>query len=59
MTPLELKQAARKLFGYGWQTRLARELEVNTSTVRRWVAGTVPIPGPVKVAIRFWLSGKI
>ena len=56
MTPDDLQVAGKKLFGYGWQTRLARELDVTSRTVNRWAAGAVPIPGPVKVAVRLWLQ---
>ena len=57
MTPDDLREAGKKLFGYGWQTRLAKELEVDRRTVRRWVSGAVPIPGTVKVVIKLWLAG--
>jgi hypothetical protein len=47
------------LFGaWGWQTRLAEALEVDGSTVRRWVSGAVPVPGPVKVAMRLMLEAR-
>jgi DNA-binding transcriptional regulator YdaS (Cro superfamily) len=52
MTPDELKEAGRALFGNGWQTRLAEQLGVDGSTVRRWVSGAVPIPNPAAAAIR-------
>lgn len=52
MTPTELSEAGRKLYGYGWQTRLAETLKVDGSTVRRWVSGAVPVPGPVEIAVR-------
>jgi hypothetical protein len=53
MQPNELTALAVELFGaYGWQTRLAERLEVDGSTVRRWVSGAVPIPNPVAVAVR-------
>lgn len=56
MTPEELRKAGVELFGeHGWQTRLAERLEVDGSTVRRWISGTVPIPGPVKAAVECWL----
>jgi DNA-binding transcriptional regulator YdaS (Cro superfamily) len=56
MSPDELAEAGRRLYGYGWQTRLAEDLGVNGSTVRRWVSGAVPIPGPVEAAIRCFLK---
>lgn len=59
MNQSELRRLAIQLFGeYGWQTRLAEALEVDGSTVRRWVSGAVPIPNPVAVAVRC-LAGKV
>jgi len=53
MKPDELRTLCVELYGaYGWQTRLAEALKVDGSTVRRWVSGAVPIPGPVSVAVR-------
>ncbi len=57
MTADELKLAGRALYGHGWQTRLADELDVDGSTVRRWVSGQVPVPGPAAAAIRCFLRG--
>lgn len=57
MTPDELRKACVKLYGeWGWQTRLAEALEVDGSTVRRWVSGAVPIPGPVSAAVKCFLE---
>lgn len=59
LTPDELRQVGAALFGeWGWQTRLAEALEVDGSTVRRWVSGAVPVPNPVKVALRLMLEQK-
>lgn len=53
MKTSELRKLAIALYGErGWQTRLAEALEVDGSTVRRWVSGAVPIPNPVAVALR-------
>ena len=52
MTAEELQKAGVELYGsWGWQTRLAENLLVDGSTVRRWVSGAVPIPGPVEAAV--------
>lgn len=58
MTPEELKKIGKKLYGYGWQTRMAEALEVDGSTVRRWVSGAVPIPGPAAAALRCFMREK-
>jgi DNA-binding transcriptional regulator YdaS (Cro superfamily) len=59
LTRDELCAAGRTLYGrWGWQTRLAEALGVNGSTVRRWVAGVTPVPGPVAVAVRGLLENK-
>ncbi|HEX9472484.1 MAG TPA: helix-turn-helix transcriptional regulator [Bradyrhizobium sp.] len=45
-TPTLLEIAGLALFGPQWQSELARQLDVNDRTLRRWFAGTVePSPG--------------
>ena len=57
MNPEQLRAACVKLYGsHGWQTRLSEDLRVDGSTVRRWVSGAVPIPGPVEAAVRCFLE---
>jgi len=52
MTGDELKSTAIKIYGkWGWQTKLAAALGVNASSVRRWVSGELPVPGPVSAAV--------
>lgn len=58
MTPDELKDAGTRLYGWGWQTALAKALKVDASTVRRWVSGAVAVPGPADAAIRCMLREK-
>ena len=40
----EFKRVGADLFGNSWQTRMARLLGVDGSSVRRWVGGAVPVP---------------
>jgi len=57
LSPDDLRIIGETLFGpWGWQTRLAEALEVDGSTVRRWISGAVPAPHPVKVALRLMLE---
>lgn len=57
MTPEELRGIGERLYGnWGWQTRMAETLRVDGSTVRRWLAGKVAIPGPVEVALELLLK---
>lgn len=57
MTPAQLREAGERLYGaWGWQTKLAKALGVNGSTVRRWVSGAVPVPGPAEAAIKCFLA---
>lgn len=44
MTPAILRQAGEALYGPHWQTALARALQVNDRTMRRWIAGDSPLP---------------
>ncbi len=44
----DFKRLGAELLGYGWQTRLAKALGIDASTVRRWVSGALPVqPGAV------------
>jgi hypothetical protein len=40
LSPALLREVGTALYGLQWQTELARALDVNNRTVRRWVAGT-------------------
>lgn len=48
----ELMRLGPLLFGvYGWQTKVARSLMVDGSTVRRWISGDSEVPGPAIAAL--------
>ena len=45
MTETELLNAtASALYGAHWQNALARALDINERTVRRWASGEAPVP---------------
>ena len=51
MTPPTLRKIIKRLFPEGGgQTKLARKLGVDPSTVRRWLSGST-IPKPTIIAI--------
>jgi hypothetical protein len=57
MSPTELAVIGIALYGkWGWQTRMAEALGIDASTVRRYVSGAVPIPGPIEAALRCFQS---
>ena len=39
-----LQEAAHAVWGSTWQACLARRMNVNSRTVRRWAAGDSPLP---------------
>lgn len=53
-----LIDAGTALYGkHGWQTKLAAALNVDTSTIRRWMYANV-VPGPAEAAIKCFLREK-
>lgn len=56
MSATTFHSACLEIFGtqYGWQTRVARALGTDRSSVSRWLSGTAPVPGPVRAAMRTW-----
>ena len=44
MTNEHFREIGEDLYGYGWQSRLARALGMDGSTIRRWVSGSIPVP---------------
>jgi hypothetical protein len=61
MTTNELREAGFKLFGpdRGWQSRLADALGSDRASVTRWLAGQVPVPGPVAAAVTCWMKNGV
>lgn len=57
MSAAEFHAACLEVFGegYGWQSRVANALGTDRSSVSRWLSGTVPVPGPVRAAMRTWV----
>lgn len=51
MTPTELETRAAAMYGADWQSQLARRIDVDARTVRRWKAGDREIPGWVDVVL--------
>jgi len=56
MSPVELEKIASRVFGYGWQTKLAAHLEISDRSVRRFVSGQQPIPPGVAQQVRTLVS---
>jgi hypothetical protein len=53
MTGRELVRLGRKIYGgRGWQTAMAIMLEVDTSTIRRWIA-TDRVPKSAELALKY------
>lgn len=54
MNPSEFAKLAIMIFGErGWERALSEALKVDELTVRRWVSGHTPIPGPAAAALHF------
>lgn len=46
------------LYGPRWQSEIARALDVDDRTIRRWVAGDSPIPNGVNVDLLRLLTDR-
>ena len=46
MTATELHELGEKTYGWGWQTRLARELQISLRQMQRYAADETPVPAP-------------
>jgi hypothetical protein len=52
MKAKELVEIGQRLYGNrGWQTKMAAALEIDTSTIRRWIYAN-SVPGPAAAALR-------
>lgn len=47
MTIKQLEELAEKVFGAGWQSKLARHIDANPRTIRRWASGDIMVPSVV------------
>jgi hypothetical protein len=56
--PSMLAECGESLFGKQWRVELAQALDVSERTVRRWAAGTSPVPGDVWLEINSLLSNR-
>lgn len=59
MTPTDLTIHGERLYGPHWRQPLASALQVNITTLRRWEAGTIAIPGPADLAIRLLVERSV
>ncbi len=48
----EFSKIGADLFGSSWQTRMARALGVDGSSVRRWLSGKIPVPAVIDAYLR-------
>jgi hypothetical protein len=59
MNGQQLKEALITLYGErGWQTKAARALGVDDSSIRRWIGGQIGVPGPVAAAVACFLERR-
>lgn len=59
LPPTLLRRIGAALWGEPFQGRLADELEVSPRTVRRWLAGDMPIPTGVEVQLFFMIQDRL
>jgi DNA-binding transcriptional regulator YdaS (Cro superfamily) len=59
MTPSDLIDIGKRLFGNNWRVPLAAELGVNRETVGRWARGEHTIPPYVALAIEALKQRKV
>ncbi len=53
MKTAQFSKTCRSIYGKtGWQDALAKDLDVDSSSVRRWTSGAVSVPGPVAAFLK-------
>lgn len=58
MTPDDLADAGRLLYGERWRSALARDIRVADRTLDRWMAGTSPMPADLAENLRALLDAR-
>jgi predicted transcriptional regulator len=51
MTPELLRRAGEALYGPQWRRAIAADLGITDRTIRRWIAGSFPIPAAVALEL--------
>ena len=51
MTPELLQTVGQALYGHQWQSELARALGIADRTMRRWFAGSYPVPNGIELEL--------
>jgi hypothetical protein len=59
VTPDQLKDKGRALYGERWQSALARDLGVTDRTMRRWLAGDCAIPARAESEMRAVIADRV
>lgn len=58
MTPEALEMCGTALYGESWQGKFSREFGVGARSIRRWLAGSAPIPSSMTIEIQDALLSK-
>lgn len=53
-----LHKLGEQVFGAGWQSKLARHIDTNPRTVRRWASGDIPVPKVVLLYLQILKSNE-
>jgi hypothetical protein len=59
MTPDQLAERGRVLFGPRWQSELARGLGVSDRTMRRWVSGSSAVPDGIVQKLEVMMEDRL